>query len=246
MTNTSDHRITPPSVIVRVFESAGPDGKRGGTPHLHLVAVESYFVLRGSGSVEMIDQNGFSSFDLEPHTLLTFTPGTLHRLVHFDEPLELLVLSEGGLPEIGDMIACLPAADMQDDDTFAKAMHVSTLHEAEQRRARAVTEFTRIRGEFEKGIALGHAALRQLFERAIARTASCRPRWEETLRAQAVATNCALARIASLSEAAPEHLLHAQQQLVHPETEAFLGCCGFVRRVRLPIAPSVRAGSESP
>ncbi|MCG8589484.1 MAG: cupin, partial [Proteobacteria bacterium] len=40
---------------LRVYESEAPDGLCGGTPHVHSVCTEAYFVVAGRGSVQTID-----------------------------------------------------------------------------------------------------------------------------------------------------------------------------------------------
>src|SRR5262245_22035925 len=84
---------------LRVYDAPGPDGQRGGTPHVHLLCTEMYFVLNGRGAVEMIDQRGFWRVELQPGSALVFTPGTLHRLINPQRDLEILVVMQNsGLP----------------------------------------------------------------------------------------------------------------------------------------------------
>jgi mannose-6-phosphate isomerase-like protein (cupin superfamily) len=56
-----------------------------------LLCTEMYYVLSGSGAVEMLDQHGFSCIELLPHSALIFSPGTIHRLINPHGDLELLV-----------------------------------------------------------------------------------------------------------------------------------------------------------
>ena len=90
---------------VRVYDSEGPDGLRGGTPHLHTVCSEAYLVIDGEGLVQTLSSEGYGETPLSRGTVAWFSPGTVHRLVNLDGRLELFVLmSNAGLPEAGDMV----------------------------------------------------------------------------------------------------------------------------------------------
>lgn len=77
---------------LKVYDTVTPDGQIGGTPHIHFMCTEMYFVLSGSGAVELLDMNGFSKVDLRPHSALIFSPGTIHRLINPNGDLEILVI----------------------------------------------------------------------------------------------------------------------------------------------------------
>ena len=90
---------------VKVYDSEGPDGLRGGTPHLHTVCSEAYLVINGEGLVQTLSSEGYGETPLSRGTVAWFSPGTVHRLVNLDGRLELFVLmSNAGLPEAGDMV----------------------------------------------------------------------------------------------------------------------------------------------
>ncbi|MEL7235933.1 MAG: cupin, partial [Chloroflexota bacterium] len=102
---------------LKVYDSPGPDGQRGGTPHIHLMCTEMYFVTGGSGAVELIDTSGFSVVELVPQSALVFSPGTIHRLINPNGNLELfIIMQNSGLPERGDNVVSFPDELMQDDD----------------------------------------------------------------------------------------------------------------------------------
>lgn len=80
-----------------------PDGLMSGSPHVHAVTDEGYYVVSGRGSVELHDlENGFRTVDLGPGRYLQFPPGTLHRLVNADRLVILVVMGNAGLAERGD------------------------------------------------------------------------------------------------------------------------------------------------
>ena len=80
-----------------------PDGVMSGSPHVHAVTDEGYYVISGRGAVELHDlENGFRTVELSPGRYLQFPPGTLHRLVNTDHLVILVVMGNAGLAERGD------------------------------------------------------------------------------------------------------------------------------------------------
>ncbi len=80
-----------------------PDGKQSGSPHVHAVTDEGYYVIGGTGQVELHDlENGFRTVELAPGSYLQFPPGTLHRLVNSGDLTILVVMGNAGLAERGD------------------------------------------------------------------------------------------------------------------------------------------------
>jgi mannose-6-phosphate isomerase-like protein (cupin superfamily) len=90
---------------VKVYDTIGPDGLAGGSPHLHTVCTEAYLVINGEGMVQTLSGEGYAETPLVAGTIAWFSPGTVHRLINLDGRLELYVLmSNAGLPEAGDMV----------------------------------------------------------------------------------------------------------------------------------------------
>lgn len=84
-------------------QRVGPDGLNSGTPHVHAVTDEAYYVLSGRGSVELNDlKRGFRSIDLLPGGIRSVFPGVLHRLVNSDHLTLLVIMGNSSLPEQGD------------------------------------------------------------------------------------------------------------------------------------------------
>jgi len=80
-----------------------PDGLNSGSPHVHAVTDEGYYVMSGSGRVELNDlEHGFRTVELAPGRYLQFPPGVLHRLVNTDHLVILVVMGNAGLAERGD------------------------------------------------------------------------------------------------------------------------------------------------
>ena len=104
---------------VRVYDTIGPDGLAGGSPHLHTVCTEAYLVIAGEGAVHTLSGEGYAETPLVAGTIAWFSPGTIHRLINLDGQLELYVLmSNAGLPEAGDMILAFEPDLLVDDAAY--------------------------------------------------------------------------------------------------------------------------------
>ena len=156
----------PGSTLVtrlNVYDSVTPDGQRGGTPHVHLLCTEMYFVTAGSGSVEMLDWHGYSKKELKLHDALVFSPGTLHRLINPEGNLELLIIMQNsGLPERGDNVVTFTGDLLSTDEAYQSAMRVSSFEEAQARRDKGVEGFTALKAAFEQSLETGREALEQV------------------------------------------------------------------------------------
>ena len=81
----------------------GPDGGHGGCAHVHAVTDEAYFVISGTGAIELHDvAHGFRRVPLAAGSFVQFAPGTLHRSVSTDKLTVLAVMGNAGLAERGD------------------------------------------------------------------------------------------------------------------------------------------------
>jgi len=219
---------------LRVYDTVAPDGLAGGTPHLHTVCTEAYWVVRGRGRVQTISGDGFAETPLEPGAMVWFTPGTIHRLVNDSGDLEILVvMANRGLPEAGDMVVVLEADVLADPDRYREvavlpAGATSTAGDtgpAAVRRDRAVRAFNDLRAALERG---DRRPLDRLLDQAAALVAAhheaWRTRWEAGPKAATEATHDHLRAIAR-SDAS--HLRDASvHRLDPPGAERGLGCCG--------------------
>lgn len=80
-----------------------PDGVHSGSPHVHAVTDEGYYVLAGKGRVELHDlDRGYRVVELRVGTYLQFPPGSVHRLVNDGGLTILVAMGNAGLPERGD------------------------------------------------------------------------------------------------------------------------------------------------
>ena len=158
---------------VRVYDTVGPDGLAGGSPHLHTVCTEAYLVIAGEGAVQTLSGEGYAETPLVAGTIAWFSPGTIHRLINLDGRLELYVLmSNAGLPEAGDMILAFAPDLLADDHTYRAVADLpadgrttdGTPDAAMRRRDAAVEGFGHWRSQVD---AAGPAALDPLYRRAV-------------------------------------------------------------------------------
>mgnify|MGYP001216175161 FL=1 len=217
---------------LKVYDTPTPDGQRGGTPHMHLLCSEMYFVLAGSGAVEVIDRNGFSRVELQHYSAFLFSPGTIHRLINPNGDLELLVImANSGLPERGDNVVTFETDLLADQAAYDAAMRVTTLDEAYTRRDRGVRGFLTIKAAFARSPEEGQAALSQFYQAAAARTADRLPEWRTIIRDGAhTQAEHSLENLDRLSEGSTGFLQQATQSLIPAAAMNKLGFCGHLNR----------------
>jgi mannose-6-phosphate isomerase-like protein (cupin superfamily) len=89
---------------LQVYEQRpAPDGVMSGCAHVHAITDEAYYVVSGTGAVELHDlEEGFRSVPLARGSYVQFPPGTLHRSVSTGGLEVLALMSNAGLAERGD------------------------------------------------------------------------------------------------------------------------------------------------
>lgn len=233
---TASLRMPGATLVTRlkVYDTLSPDGQPSGTPHFHFLCTEMYFVLHGSGSVELIDANGFSRVDLVVNSALVFNPGTIHRLINPNGDLVLFILmANTGLPERGDNIVCFPDMIMADDTQYADAITVHTLADAYRRRDRGVEGFLSLKAAFDASPEAGREALRMLYARAAARTGHQRQSWLDIVRTGPLAeAEKSINHVSDLDHSQFDYLFDARHVLITGGEMDKLGFCGF--RVQYP------------
>lgn len=219
---------------LRVYDSPAPDGLRGGTPHVHSVCSEAYYVVAGRGSVQILGPEGFREVPLEPGVFAWFTPGTIHRLVNGDGALEILVVMQNaGLPEAGDMVISFASEVLADPAAYAAAHELPEGERttagggeaARRRRDAGVEGFLALRAEIER---TGRPALDRFYTQVGRLLAPRAAAWRPIFAAgpEAAARETA-AQLAGLARGDVSHFaaatLHA---LPAPPPERRMGCCG--------------------
>ncbi|MDQ7876346.1 cupin domain-containing protein [Microbacterium sp. QXD-8] len=107
--------------LLDVYEDAGPDGLRGGSPHMHLASTECYVVIGGRGALHTVEPTGVRETELREGSVVWFTPGTIHRAVNHGELKVLVIMGNAGLPEAGDAVMTFPADIVADPERYAAA-----------------------------------------------------------------------------------------------------------------------------
>jgi hypothetical protein len=191
---TSRDQLTPalPGGIsvthLRVYDTVGPDGLRGGSPHLHFACCEAYLVVKGQGAVQTLGEKGFQEVPLKTGSLVRFTPGLIHRLVNQDGHLEIYVVMENaGLPELGDSVLTFAPHYLNDEQAYldvaslspSGAVFANNNEAAKRRRDLAVEGFLALRLAFESE---GASALTAFYGAAVglvkSKVAQWRHLWE--------------------------------------------------------------------
>jgi mannose-6-phosphate isomerase-like protein (cupin superfamily) len=217
-----------------VYDTAAPDGHRGGTPHLHLCCTEAYVVTAGRGAVQTLSgQDGFAEHDLAPGTVLWFTPGTVHRLVNHGG-LEIVVLmANTGLPEAGDAVLTFPLDVVGDPERYAEAAALpdggapgADVTAAYRRRDLAVQGFHELRE---------HGTLAEFHEAAVRLKqpllGEWRARWERGAREAAEETG---GQLTALAAGDPAHLGRSRVSSRRgPDEVGRLGMCGLLNTYRI-------------
>jgi mannose-6-phosphate isomerase-like protein (cupin superfamily) len=179
---------------LRVYNTIGPDGFRGGSPHLHFACAEAYLVIGGNGTVQTLCEKGFREIPLRSGSVVWFTPGLIHRLINHDSRLEIYaVMENAGLPEQGDSILIFPSEYLKDESAYLVAASLSPTgavfanneETAARRRDLAVDGFLALRRAFDKN---GPNALHDFYSQAVRLIKSKEADWRRLWRSGPEAT----------------------------------------------------------
>lgn len=121
-----------------------PDGTHSGSPHVHAVCSEAYYVLEGEGYVEVHSlEGGWKNIELKAGVFFQFPPKALHRLVSRHELAVLGIMSNAGLAENGDARIYFGKAVDEDPLRYADAVGLTAkgLEGALERRDLAVRAY---------------------------------------------------------------------------------------------------------
>jgi len=227
---------------VRVYDTVGPDGLAGGSPHLHTVCTEAYLVIAGEGMVQTLSGAGYAETPLVAGTIAWFSPGTVHRLVNLDGRLELYVLmSNAGLPEAGDLVLAFTPDVLTDEARYRAAADLPAdgrttdgpPDAATARRDLAVTGFHHWRSAVTDR---GPGGLGALYDAAVALVQDRAASWESLLRgdpaADARASDDQVAALRDDPSAAAAQLAESgiRSHSLLPDTRR-MGCCGTLGTV---------------
>jgi mannose-6-phosphate isomerase-like protein (cupin superfamily) len=230
---------------LRVYDSEGPDGLRGGSPHVHLCCTEAYFAVGGAGSVQTLSRDGFQDIPLERGSLLWFTPGVVHRLVNRGGLEIVIVMQVATLPEAGDCILSFPSGVLDDEAAYrAAAAHdprgsVGAPGEAAARNRRdlAVTGFNALRAEVE---AHGTGVLDRFYAQAAALATPLADLWRTSWEQGPARSAAEADRSISALEQGRTPELDGAIYALPPREREVLGVCG--RLHTYPHPDGIRVG----
>ncbi|PWR11379.1 cupin [Micromonospora acroterricola] len=215
---------------LRVYDTAGPDGVVGGTPHVHLCCTEGYVVTGGEGAVQTLGSDGYRETPLRPGAVVWFEPGTVHRLVNGGGLTIVVLMQNSGLPEAGDAVLTFPPEVLADPGAYAAAAALpdggapgADVSAAYRRRNLAVTGFQALRAGGPAALAAFHSAAVALRQPLLARW---RERWAAGAGRAAAGTG---EQLDALGRGDTAHLGDAGLYAVdEPVEHGRLGMCGLL------------------
>jgi mannose-6-phosphate isomerase-like protein (cupin superfamily) len=211
-----------------------PDGLHSGCAHVHAVTDEAYYVIAGTGAVELHDlDHGFRSVALSPGSFVQFTPGTLHRSVNHRGLTVLALMSNAGLAERGDArIWFGPQADA-DPARFDALVRLREqgLAGALERRDRSVAAYMELMRLWAEDRAAYRAELGRFIDLHARAMAPLRARFAQVVRnGPAAWLETAVTRI----DALPQFLgAAAATSIGAAPGEPKLGMCGLLRPLEI-------------
>lgn len=239
---------------LRVYDSLAPDGRRGGSAHVHFTCTEAYYVLRGRGAVQTLSGEGFAERPLEIGQVVYFSPGVLHRLINDDGHLEILVVMQnGGLPEAGDFVLAFAPEILRDKARYANLAALSGHGEvytsgnvaASLRRDCTIDGFTQWRRRFETE---GISALDEFYRLALPLVAPHLGAWREVW--ERAPLHAAMQTGEQLNALQAEDIAHLRDGRVSalpaPDAARKWGMCGTLGVYPLQAAASPQQGETTP
>ena len=206
-----------------------PDGIHSGCAHVHAVTDEAYYVISGTGAIELHDlEHGFRNIALKAGDFVQFTPGTIHRSVTTDRMKVLAVMGNAGLAERGDARIYFGAEVDADPSRYdaLRGLISKGLDGALERRDHSIRAYQGLMRLWETDRDAYRAELMR-FNAVHARAmAPLRERFETVVQqgpAQWLAM--ALSRIDNL----PKGGVGAQATSIGPEPGEKLGMCGLLK-----------------
>lgn len=212
------------------YEWPAEDTVCGGSPHIHLACTEAYVVTGGQGAVQTLTPDGFQETDLEPGVIAWFTPGTVHRMVQYENLRVTVLMQNSGLPEAGDAVLTFPPEYLTDRETYTRAAALPTGTAAEvdeaarHRRDLAVSGYLTLRKALEAG---DSEPLHEFHRAAAALVAPKIDQWITRWRAGALAAAERTGEhLQALRTSDPSHLANAEVHVATPSRREGYGMCG--------------------
>lgn len=198
---------------------------------MHLVSTEAYIVVEGRGALQTIDGEGFHETELQPGSVVWFTPGTIHRAVNRGGLRMIVLMSNAGLPEAGDAVMTFPVEVVADPEAYAAAADLGDpdgrAGRASRRRDLAVAGFDVLR----RAVAVGdRGPLERFYEAAGALVLPCAEGWTRLVQERPLAqAEQSLALAQAVAAGSVAHLRDARVRLAAAAPELRFGMCGRIR-----------------
>lgn len=232
-----------------VYDWEAADGCAGGTPHLHTASSEGYVVVAGAGAVQTLSSVGREEHPLAPGDIVSFTPGTVHRLINGGDLRLLVVMSNAGLPEAGDAVMTFPDDVLADPEAYARAAALpaggsddARAAAARARRDLALEGYASLCAAIDEE---GPSALERFHRRATAlvqpRVARWRTIWQQTVAAETDATR---AQLDALEAGRRGALGEAAVTRATPRDARGFGMCGRLTTWQWPTQAIEDGGVE--
>src|SRR5271170_1824710 len=152
---------------IKVYTEPCPDGTIGGGAHIHMVCAEMYYVLAGTGQIEILSIGGLETIELVPQKTVFFRPGIFHRVLNPNKNLEILtIMQNGGLPERGEFVMSFPHEIVTSPTAYQQALRVPTLEAALKRRDLSLEGYAQLKAAFARSKEEGQEALRAFYRAA--------------------------------------------------------------------------------
>ncbi len=219
---------------LRVYDQRpAPDGTMSGCAHVHAVTDEAYFVVSGTGFLELHDlEHGFRRVPLVKGVYTQFTPGTVHRSVSTGSLEILAIMGNAGLAERGDARIWFGPGVDDDPVTFERLVALPRergLDGALERRDASVAAYAQLlrlfesdrrayERELERFVQLHRTAMATRSDELVDVIRSGPGRWLEQ----------ALARVAALPGTGDDPVAQLTETAGAPTQ---LGMCGLLRQV---------------
>lgn len=209
-----------------------PDGANSGSPHVHAITDEAYYVLSGTGRAELHDvQHGFRTVELKQGQYLQFPPCVLHRIVSTGGLVILAVMGNAGLAERGDARIYFGKSVDENPEEFARLTGLAKakgLDGALERRDAAVRAYGNLLKLWEADRPAYFDELRRFTGLHLTAMEQIKPRFADAVaRGPLHWGGLSQRRIDALpnGEAEPEALFH------NGEPKIAYGMCGILRPV---------------
>ena len=218
---------------LEVYEQRpAPDGVMSGCAHVHALTDEAYYVIGGTGALELHDlAHGFRVAALAPGGYVQFSPGTLHRSVSTGGLEVLAIMGNAGMPERGDARIYFGRAVDEDEAEFRRLValpRTAGLEGALERRDRSVRAYMDLLALWERDRDAYFAELKRFLDVHAAAMANRRAELAAVVRDGPLS---AAQEVLSRIDALPGWLAGAETVQCEGTGEAVLGMCGILRQV---------------